>query len=100
MLQVSALKLLAFNPEYSVDKMAASYLGKEGELSYSLGVQGVTADEAKRLKDDPKAVIKKLAVAASLKLPVPWIRNIMASAGGTDKAPDDAALGQMIEPMV
>ena len=100
MLQESALKLLAFNPEYSVDKMAASYLGKEGELSYSLGVQGVTADEAKRLKDDPKAVIKKLALAASLKLPVPWIRNIIASAGGNDKAPDDAALAKMIEPMV
>jgi uncharacterized protein YdgA (DUF945 family) len=100
MLQENALKLLAFNPEYSVDKMAAGYLGKEGELSYSLGLQGVTAEEAKRLKDDPKTVIKKIALAANLKVPLPWIRNIMASVGGNDKEPDDAALAQMIEPMI
>jgi uncharacterized protein YdgA (DUF945 family) len=99
MLQEFSLKLLAFDPEYSVDKMAANFMGNEGEFSYSVGVQGVTADDAKRLKEDPKAVIKKIALAANLKLPVPWIGNIMASAGG-DKAPDDAALAQMIEPMI
>jgi uncharacterized protein YdgA (DUF945 family) len=38
--------LLVHNPEYALDKLAVELKGRRAELSYSLGTQGVTADDA------------------------------------------------------
>lgn len=100
MVRENALKLLPFNPEFSMDKVAAIYLGIEGGGSYSVGVQGFTAEDAQSFKDSPMAIIKKLELAANLKLPVPWIQSMVASTAGADKALDDAAFAQMVEPMI
>lgn len=69
--------LLPHNPEYAVDKMAATYKGKEGVISYSVSTQGVTDED---LKAPPMMVFMgKGVVKASASLPLAWVEEIAAS---------------------
>jgi uncharacterized protein YdgA (DUF945 family) len=69
--------LLPHNPEYSMDKLGASYKGKEGSISYSVSTQGVTAED---LKAPPLMVfMSKGVVKASASLPLAWIEEAAAA---------------------
>ncbi|HET7774672.1 MAG TPA: YdgA family protein, partial [Burkholderiaceae bacterium] len=68
--------LLPHNPEYAVDKMAATYKGKEGSISYSISTQGVTDQD---LKAPPVMVFMgKGVIKASASLPLAWLEEVAA----------------------
>lgn len=99
-LPMKLMALLPHNPEYSVDKVAATYQGKEGELGYSLGTQGVTAEEVKPGAMNPMALIKKVVANAHVKVPTAWLRAIADASKGDGEAPNDEAINAMIEPAI
>ncbi len=68
-------KLLPFDPEYSLDKVAFSLDGAQGQMSLSVGVKGIT--EAEINNQDPSYLLTKIVAQASSKLPNAWIKSIM-----------------------
>ncbi|TDM08859.1 MAG: hypothetical protein C4K60_05675 [Ideonella sp. MAG2] len=94
------LALLPHNPEYGIDKVAATYQGKEGEFGYSLGTQGVTADDVKPEAMNPMALIQKVVASAHVKLPTAWLRAIADATKDDGEAPTDEAINAMIEPAI
>lgn len=99
-LPVKLMALLPHNPEYSVDKVAATYQGKEGEIGYSLGTQGVTAEEVKPDAVNPMVLIPKVVASAQIKIPTAWLRAIAEASKGDGEAPTDQAINAMIEPAI
>lgn len=99
-LPMKLMALLPHNPEYSVDKVAATYQGKEGEVGYSLGTQGVTAEEVKPDAMNPMVLLKKVVASAQVKVPTAWLRAIADASKGDGPAPTDEAINAMIEPAI
>ncbi|WP_396270169.1 YdgA family protein [Ideonella sp.] len=99
-LPMKLMALLPHNPEYSVDKVAATYQGKEGEVGYSLGTQGVTAEEVKPGAMNPMVLLKKVVASAQVKVPTAWLRAIADASKGDGEAPTDEAINAMIEPAI
>lgn len=91
------LALLPYNPEYSLDKLVIVLDGKQGEFSYSLGINGVTPAD---LKLPPAQLfITKAALRASARVPRTWVERLLtearsAAAGG---AAVPAAFGPVYE---
>ena len=99
-LPAKLMALLPHNPEYSVDKVAATYQGKEGEIGYSFGTQGVTAEEIKPDAMNPMVLLKKVVATAQVKVPTAWLRAIADASKGDGPAPTDEAINAMIEPAI
>jgi uncharacterized protein YdgA (DUF945 family) len=77
--------LLRFDPEYALDKLALEIDGKRGELSYSVGIAGVTdADLQAPLQ---ALLMSKGQVRAQFKIPSVWVEKTMASFGAGQKDP-------------
>jgi len=68
--------LLAYDPEYSVDRIAITYAGQEGMLAYSVAAKGVTDEDLQQA--DPRQLLGKLTARASARLPVLWLEKIGA----------------------
>ena len=72
--------LLPYNPEYTLDTLGFEIDGKRGEMSYAIGVEGVTEAD---LKQPMQAVLMSKAKASGqARLPVAWIQKLMAGVGG------------------
>lgn len=99
-LPMKLMALLPHNPEYGIDKVAATYQGKEGEFGYTLGTQGVTAEEIKPGAMNPMALLKKVVATAQVKVPTAWLRAIADASKGDGEAPTDEAINAMIEPAI
>lgn len=99
-MQQDVVALLPHNPEYSLDKLAVEFDGKRGELSYSLGLAGVT--EADLQLPMPALLMSKGQVKGQAKLPVAWVEKAMAKFGGPGgQAPaDPAAQAEMMNVML
>ncbi|MFN0314065.1 MAG: YdgA family protein [Burkholderiales bacterium] len=80
-MQSDLMQLLPHNPEYGLDKLRVVYAGKEASVSYTLGVNGVTAEDIKDLQ--PATMIPllmpKMMFKAEGKLPIAWIGQMMAA---------------------
>jgi uncharacterized protein YdgA (DUF945 family) len=92
--------LLPHNPEFSLDKMVVEIDGQPGELAYTLGTQGVTAEEA--ASPELRTVLfAKTYANGQVKLPVAWIEKLMVDKQperqAQDKAMLDAMLGQAVD---
>lgn len=63
--------LLAYNPEYALDTLNVVIDGQRGELSYRLGMPGVTPEE----KDVPLSLLalSRLQLQARASLPTAWL---------------------------
>ena len=72
-------QLLPYNPEYSVDKVAVSYEGKEGTLAYSVAANGMTAQDLQT--PDRNNLLGKITAKASGKVPLAWLEKIAAESG-------------------
>jgi len=102
---VQFAKLLPFNPEYSLDKVAFSLDGAQGQLSFSVGVNGVT--DADINNQDPSYLLAKIVAKATSKVPNAWIKSLMLNDLSEDerKAVSEeevqeilnATLGQLVE---
>ncbi|MCW7539304.1 YdgA family protein [Aquabacterium sp. A7-Y] len=94
-MQEDLIALLPHNPEYALDKLAVEYGGKRGELSYSVGVQGVSEAD---LKTPPMALMMtKGQVKADIKLPVSWIEQIAGKAPVQGAAAQPEMVGMMLD---
>ncbi|MFT4192822.1 MAG: DUF945 family protein [Comamonas sp.] len=77
--------LLAYNPEYALDKLAVEIDGQSGELSYRLGMPGVTPEE----QEVPLSLLalSRLHLDAQASVPVSWLewmaRESALDDGGT-----------------
>jgi uncharacterized protein YdgA (DUF945 family) len=80
-MQADLQPLLAYNPEYSLDRLLVEIDGKKGELSYSFGVQGAT--EADKQTPLPTLLMGKGYVKGAAKLPLAWIDKFAALKGKT-----------------
>jgi uncharacterized protein YdgA (DUF945 family) len=80
-------ELLPYSPEMSVDKLAVTFDGQRGELSYSVSAPGFTKEDL----ESPMSIQAKLQTSmvfkASGKLPVSWIEAYGARAGDEETAP-------------
>jgi uncharacterized protein YdgA (DUF945 family) len=72
--QKDLVQLLVRSPEYGIDRLALDVDGKRGELSYSLGVDGVTDADL----DTPAMALlsTRMAVKADARLPVIWLEQL------------------------
>jgi len=77
--------LLPFNPEYALDRLAVEIEGERGELSYSLGVQGVS--EADLQLPLPALLMGKATFKGQASLPVAWVEKTLAGFGGAQADP-------------
>nr|WP_297352885.1 YdgA family protein [uncultured Caldimonas sp.] len=96
-MQEDLMKLLPHNPEYALDKLAVEYGGKRGEISYAVGVKGVTEADAQM---PPMALLMTKGEArADVKLPISWIEELLnqAPVRATGTAPEPEMLGAMID---
>ncbi len=83
--------LLPHAPEISVDKLAVSYDGQRGELSYAVSAPGLTARDIEATGAALQAQLqRKLMLRADAKLPVAWIEQIGARSG------DEAGAAQRV----
>ncbi|KAF1024097.1 MAG: hypothetical protein GAK30_00117 [Paracidovorax wautersii] len=66
--------LLAYNPEYALDKFSLDIDGEHGEASYRLSMPGVTPEE----QEVPLSLlaVSRLQLEASANLPVSWLEWI------------------------
>lgn len=69
-------ELLPFDPEISVDKLAVSYQGQRGELSYAVSASGLTAKDVEAQSALQRQLQQKLVLRADAKLPVAWIEQL------------------------
>ncbi len=95
-LQQDLAGLLPFGPEYSLDKLALDIDGKHGELSYSVGVDGVTPAELQAPL--PALLMSKAKFKGQAKLPALWIERAAASFGAAQQ--DAAAQAEMTQLML
>jgi uncharacterized protein YdgA (DUF945 family) len=96
-LQQDLVALLPYNPEYTLDKLAVETGGRRAELSYAVGVEGVTAeDTALPLQ---ALFIGKGHVRAEAQLPMAWVEQAVARFGGAGQA-DPAAQAEMVNVML
>ena len=96
-LQQDLASLLPFGPEYALDKLLLEIDGKRGELSYSVGVAGVTAAELQAPL--PALLMSKGRIKGQAKLPVVWIEQTLANFGGPPQK-DPAAQAEMTNLML
>jgi|GEM_PF-1326792 len=68
--------LLIHNPEYSLDKIAITYEGREGTLSYSVAASGITSEDLQQ--PNMPSLLNKAIAKASVKVPVAWLEKIAA----------------------
>lgn len=68
---------LPFDPEYALERLSLSVDGRAAELSWRLGLKGVTADDF----DQPMRLAGKAAAGFDAKLPRPWLEALMTQAG-------------------
>lgn len=91
------LQLLPHEPEYALDKLAVEYGGRRGELSYALGVRGITAGDLQRPL--PEVLMAKAQLRADVRLPVAWLHQLsdqpMVRRAGTP--PDARSLELMLD---
>lgn len=91
--------LLPHDPAFTLDTLAFEMDGQRGELSYAVGVEGVT--EADLALPMQSMLTRKARLSGQARLPVPWIRKLLAGLGGERAAmaaqPEmlDALLEQM-----
>jgi uncharacterized protein YdgA (DUF945 family) len=80
-MQSDLMQLLPHNPEYGLDKLRVVYAGKEASVSYTLGVNGVTAEDVKSLQPATliPALMPKMVFKAEGKLPIAWIGQMMSA---------------------
>jgi len=93
--------LLAHDPEYSIDKIAVTWEGKEGQISYSLASHGITPEDLQQA--DPTkmlALMGKVTTKASAKLPLAWIEKIVAEVKGGSPQEARAQIEGLLAPFV
>jgi len=81
--------LLSHEPELSVDKLALSYAGQRGQMSYALSLPRATPDELIGMR----ALQQKLRLRARLQVPSGWIDKVAAA--GADPKGAQARLMQV-----
>lgn len=92
-LQRDLLPLLPFNPRYSLDRLVVELDGRRGELSYSIGVAGVTQED---LRLPPQQLfLSRGAVRASARMPRAWLEKLLAPQG--EQAPGPIPFAAVFE---
>lgn len=78
-------ELLRHEPEYAVDRITVEVDGRRAEISYSVGVQGMTAEDARL---PPQAIFATRGrLDAAARLPVDWVVKAAAVLGAGGKNP-------------
>ncbi|HJV62040.1 MAG TPA: DUF945 family protein [Albitalea sp.] len=98
-MQQDLVALLPYNPEYALDKLAVESGGRRAELSYAVGMEGVTPEDAKL----PLAALLggKAHFRGRARLPLAWAQAAMLRFGANAQGPaDPAAQADMAEVML
>jgi uncharacterized protein YdgA (DUF945 family) len=66
--------------------------GKRGELSYAIGINGATAEDARQAL--PMLLLTKMQVRGQARLPAAWVENAMARFGNGVQASQADPAGQ------
>ena len=69
-------ELLPYEPEMSVDKLAVSYEGQRGEISYAVSAPGLTARDTEARGALQQQLQQKLVLRADAKVPVAWVEQL------------------------
>jgi uncharacterized protein YdgA (DUF945 family) len=95
--QDDLMAILRHGPEISVDRFAVQSGGLTGELSYAVGLEGVT--EADAQLPMPALLMTRAQARAAARLPVAWLRQL-SHAGASriqGAVPDPATVDVMLE---
>ena len=74
-------QLLPHTPELSVDKLAVTYDGARGEVSYAVSAPGLTGQDLENRGALQARLQQKLVLRANAKLPVAWIEQLGTRGG-------------------
>ena len=93
--------LLPHNPEVSLDKFEMEIDGQPGEISYALGTQGVTEEEAAG-PELRTVLFAKAYASGQARVPVAWLERLMVDNQPGRQAQDnkamlEAMLGQAVD---
>jgi uncharacterized protein YdgA (DUF945 family) len=95
------LPLLQYDPAFSVDKLALTYEGHRGELSFSMGTHGFAPQEGDTALMAMPRLIQALTLRSNVKLPVAWVEQAIAlerkEQGQQADAQDQPAAKSMIQ---
>lgn len=93
-------ELLAHGPEYALEQMSFELDGKRAELSYALGLDGVTAADAG--VPLPVLVTAKGSLRADARFPAEWVGRLAGFGAGQAKqpAPTPEAMAQVVDGLV
>lgn len=96
--QAALMKMLAANPELSMDKLVVESGGKRAEMGYALGVAGFTTDDAKLPL--PASLMTRGYGNLRVKLPEEWVQKSMnyvaQQAGQASGASNQAAMVELM----
>jgi uncharacterized protein YdgA (DUF945 family) len=87
--------MLPYNPEVSVDKLEIEMDGQTATLSYVVGTQGITAEEAAS-PELPSVLMAKTRASGEVKVPMAWIEKAMIDSQPQRQAQDKAMLEAMV----
>ncbi|RYF67491.1 MAG: DUF945 family protein, partial [Comamonadaceae bacterium] len=74
-------QLLPHAPELSVDKLAVTYDGQRGEISYAVSAPGLTGKDLENRAALQARLQQKLVLSANARLPVAWIEQLGTRGG-------------------
>ncbi|MFN0304601.1 MAG: DUF945 family protein [Burkholderiales bacterium] len=98
------MQLLLHNPVYGLDMLRVAYAGKEASISYSVGIDGVTAEDIKDIQPASlmPILMRRVEFKAAAKLPVAWIENMLSAMPGQvmQTGMQPAALSSMLNTAV
>jgi uncharacterized protein YdgA (DUF945 family) len=96
-MQDDLIAMLRYNPEVSLDKLAVDSGGQRGEVSYGIGVEGVT--EADAHLPIASMLMTHARAKASARLPIEWLRKLSQAGAARlhGTAPDPATVDVMLD---
>ena len=96
-MQGDLVALLRHAPEMSIDRIAVDSGGMTGELSYTVGSEGVTdADAAQPL---PAMLMTRAYLRGAFRVPVAWLRKLSQATAAKlpGRAPDPSTVDVMLD---
>lgn len=90
------LKAMAkYSPEFSLDKALVEIDGKRGEISYTVGLTGVTDEDLQ--VPGTGLLMKRGVLKANARLPMKWLEKLAETGAGSGQTPPPEMVAGLVE---
>ena len=84
-----------YGPEFGLDRLQVEIDGKRGELSYSVGLAGVTDEDL--AAPGRMLLMKRGVLKASARLPMQWLEQVAATGAESGQTPPPEMVAGLVE---